>query len=100
MSLQSAEKIKLYLSHFLQNKKEPQKKDAELNLSALQLPENVSTVTLKTLTDGIIAPRLEEIYKLVSEEIEKSGFVNSIPSGLVITGGGAMTIGMLELGRK
>ncbi len=100
VSLQSAEKIKLHLSHFLQNKKEAQKKDADLNLTHLQLPENVSTVTLKSLTDGIIAPRLEEIYKLVEEEIEKSGFANSIPSGLVITGGGAMTVGSIELGRK
>ena len=100
VSLQSAEKIKLHLSQFLHSKKEPQKKDADLNLTSLNLPENVSSVTLKTLTDGIISPRLEEIYKLVSEEIEKSGFVNSIPSGLVVTGGGAMTVGMIELGRK
>lgn len=100
VSLQSAEKIKLHLSHHLQNKKETQKKDADLNLAHLQLPENISTVTLKSLTDGIIAPRLEEIYKLIEEELEKSGFANSVPSGLVITGGGAMTVGMIELGRR
>ncbi|OGK14722.1 cell division protein FtsA [Candidatus Roizmanbacteria bacterium RIFCSPHIGHO2_02_FULL_37_15] len=100
VSLQSAEKIKLHLSHHFSNKKEPGKKDAELNLISLHLPENVSSVTLKSLTDGIIAPRLEEIYKLVSDEIEKSGFSNSVPSGLVITGGGAMTVGMIEIGRR
>jgi len=101
VSLQSAEKIKLYLNHYLQNKKEtPHKKDTELNLAPLNLPENVSNLTLKNLTDGIIAPRLEEIYKLLEEEIEKSGFMNSIPSGLVITGGGAMTVGIIETGRR
>lgn len=100
VSLQSAEEIKLYLSHYLNNKKEPPKKDADLNLTQLHLPENVSSVTLKSLTDGIIAPRLEEIYNLLEQEIEKSGFANSVPSGLVITGGGALTIGMTELGRK
>ena len=69
-------------------------------MTSLHLPENVSAVTLKSLTDGIIAPRLEEIYKLLAEEVEKSGFTNSVPSGLVITGGGAITVGMIELGRK
>jgi len=100
VSLQSAEKIKLHLSHYINNKKEIQKKDADLNLTALNLPENVSSVTLKNLTDEIIAPRLEEIYKLVEEEIEKSGFSNSIPSGLVMTGGGSMTVGIIEIGRR
>lgn len=100
VSLQSAEKIKLHLSQHFTDKKEEQKKDADINLTSLHLPENLSSVTLKSLTDGIIAPRLEEIYKLIGEEIEKSGFSNSIPSGLVITGGGAMTVGMVEMGKK
>lgn len=100
VSLQSAEKIKLHLSNFLQDQKNPLKKDADVNLSKLNLPENVEAVTLKTLNDGIIMPRLEEIYKLIAAEIEKSGYSNSIPSGLVICGGGALTAGMVEMGRK
>lgn len=100
VSLQSAEKIKLHLNKYLHNKKDAQKKEEELNLSNLNLPENVSDVTLKTLTDGIIAPRLEEMYKLIFEEIERSTYTNSIPSGLVITGGGALTVGMIETGRR
>src|SRR3990167_9925064 len=100
VSLQSAEKIKLYLSHFLQDQKNPLKKDADVNLSKLNLPENVEAVTLKTLNDGIIMPRLEEIYKLIAAEIEASGYSNSIPSGLVISGGGALTAGLVEMGRK
>ena len=100
VSLQSAEKIKLHLSNFLQDQKNPLKKDADVNLSKLNLPENVEAVTLKTLNDGIIMPRLEEIYKLIAAEIEASGYSNSIPSGLVISGGGALTAGMVEMGRK
>ena len=100
VSLQSAEKIKLHLSNFLQDQKNPLKKDADVNLSKLNLPENVEAVTLKTLNDGIIMPRLEEIYKLIAAEIEASGYSNSIPSGLVICGGGALTAGMVEMGRK
>lgn len=97
VSLESAEKIKLYLSKNLNSNK---KKALQINLNELNLPENVTEVSLKTLVDGIIAPRLEEIFKLVFEEIEKSGFGQQIPSGLVITGGGALTVGMLETGKR
>ncbi|PIV10545.1 cell division protein FtsA [Candidatus Roizmanbacteria bacterium CG_4_10_14_0_2_um_filter_36_35] len=97
VSLDSAEKIKLYLSKNLDaNKKKP----PQINLNELNLEENVTEVSLKTLVDGIIAPRLEEIFKLIFEEIEKSEFGQQVPSGLVITGGGALTVGMLESGKR
>ncbi len=96
VSLDSAEKIKIFLSKSLKEKK----KTPQINLNELDLPENISEVSLKTLVDDIIAPRLEEIFKLIFEEIEKSGFGEQIPSGLVITGGGALTIGMLETGKR
>jgi len=96
VSLDSAEKIKIFLSKSLNGKK----KTSQINLNELDLPENISEVSLKTLVDDIIAPRLEEIFKLIFEEIEKSGFGEQIPSGLVITGGGALTIGMLETGKR
>jgi cell division protein FtsA len=102
VSLDSAEKIKVFLSKNLNDDSTSltKKKSPELNLKELDLPENVSEVSLKNLVDGIIAPRLEEIFKLIFEEIEKSGFGQQIPSGLVITGGGALTIGMLETGKR
>jgi len=96
VSLDSAEKIKLFLSKNLSSKK----KNPQINLNELHLEENVTEVSLKTLVDGIIAPRLEEIYKMIFEEIEKSGFGQQVPSGLVITGGGALTVGMLETGKR
>lgn len=96
VSLDSAEKIKIFLSKSLNGKK----KASQINLNELDLPENLTEVSLKTLVDGIIAPRLEEIFKLIFEEIEKSQLGQQIPSGLVITGGGALTIGMLETGKR
>jgi cell division protein FtsA len=96
VSLDSAEKIKIFLSKSLNGKK----KTTQINLNELDLPENISEVSLKTLVDGIVAPRLEEIFKLIFEEIEKSQLGQQIPSGLVITGGGALTIGMLETGKR
>ncbi len=100
VSLDSAEKIKLYLGKKISDPLFKQKKDAPLNLLELNLEEAVNEVTLKTLVDGIIAPRLEEIFKLIFDEIEKSGFGNTVPAGLVITGGGALTVGMLETGKR
>lgn len=99
VSLDSAEKIKLFLSKSY-NQSGVKKKIPQLNLNELQLPENITEVSLKTLVDGIIAPRLEEIFKLIFDEIEKSRFGQSIPSGLVVTGGGALTVGMLETRKK
>ncbi|GIW64851.1 MAG: cell division protein FtsA [Patescibacteria group bacterium] len=96
VSLDSAEKIKLYLSKNLTSKK----KATSLDFSSLNLPENITDISLPTLVDGIIAARLEEIYKLIFEEIEKSGFTQNIPSGLVITGGGALTVGIIEIGKR
>ena len=96
VSLDSAEKIKIFLSKSLNGKK----KVSQINLNELDLPENLTEVSLKTLVDGIVAPRLEEIFKLIFEEIEKSELGQQIPSGLVITGGGALTIGMLETGKR
>ena len=101
VSLDSAEKIKLHLSKNWDRKEEKSfKKDTQLNLNDLLLPENITEVSLKTLVDGIISPRLEEIFKLVFEEIDKSGYANSIPSGVVVTGGGALTVGLIDMGKK
>lgn len=103
VSLDSAEKIKIFLSKSLGKNTtftSEKKKTPQINLKELDLPEDLTEVSLKTLVDGIVAPRLEEIFKLIFEEIEKSGFGQQIPSGLVITGGGALTIGMLETGKR
>ncbi len=94
VSLDSAEKIKLFLS------KNVKKKLPKIDLSALKIPENISEVSSKTLIDEIINSRLYEIFKLIFEQIEKSGFATNVPSGLVITGGGSLTTGILETGKK
>lgn len=96
VSLDSAEKIKVYLSKNLNSKK----KSLQLDFSSLNLSESITDVSLSTLVDGIISARIEEIYKMIFEEIEKSGFGQNIPAGLVITGGGSLTIGMIEIGKK
>lgn len=102
VSLESAEKIKLFLSkHARQIEATMKDKKAEqIDLKHAGVPESLQDVTPKTVLDGIMKPRVEEIYTYIGEEIEKSGYFKQIPSGLVITGGGALNIGMVEMGRK
>ncbi len=115
ISLESAEKIKLLL-----NKKEPEttfpsekisyfdkksvknKDEAhdEVDLSSLHLPEGLTKVSKKTLVEGIIRPRLNEIFTMVGLEIKKSGFGGLTPAGIVVTGGGAETMGILETAKR
>ncbi|NTU73624.1 hypothetical protein HGB07_05675, partial [Candidatus Roizmanbacteria bacterium] len=70
------------------------------DFAQLQLNEPIQDIAPKMVLDGIISPRIEEMYKFIGEEIEKSGFDKQIPSGLVITGGGSLTVGMVEMGKK
>lgn len=109
ISLESAEKIKLFLSHQANKRTvrpdiEEEKKEAktsdEIDLSALNLPEEVRKVSYKTLVDGIIRPRLNEIFTMVGIEIKKSGYGGQTPAGLVITGGGALTVGIKDAAKR
>jgi len=90
VSLEAAEKIKLALSAL--NETEPD--SDELDVKKLNLNEEVGKLSRKTLVEGIIRPRLNEIFTLVGEELKKSGFGGSTPAGVVVTGGGALTVGL------
>lgn len=54
----------------------------------------------KTLTEGIIRPRLNEIFALIGDVLGKSGAAGLTPAGLVVTGGGALTPGILESAKR
>jgi len=122
LSLEAAEKIKLALS---KSKKEPaqpakekvfkskakkradlknndkkQENDDELDLKQLGVAGEKRTVSRKTLSEGIIKPRLNEIFTMVGNEIKKSGAGGLTPSGVVICGGGALTVGIEKTARQ
>ncbi|OGY24219.1 MAG: hypothetical protein A2Y57_03145 [Candidatus Woykebacteria bacterium RBG_13_40_7b] len=107
-SLDTAEKIKLELSRINKKKEtayeseeeKKEKKDDTLDISKLSLTEDVGQLSKKTLVDGIIKPRLTEIFTLIGMEIKRAGFSGLLPSGLVITGGAAETVGMAEVGKE
>ena len=94
VSLETAEKIKLALSA----KKKKEESD-ELDLVALGVTE-VSKISKKTLLEGIIRPRLNEIFTMVRIELEREGLANRIPSGAIITGGGAETAGVIDSAKR
>ncbi|MBI2622748.1 MAG: cell division protein FtsA, partial [Candidatus Levybacteria bacterium] len=103
VSLESAEKIKLFLGAGSGESEAAEKtasRQDEIDLSELNLPEEVRKVSKKTLIDGIIRPRLNEIFTFVGLEIKKSGYGGQTPAGLVITGGGAKTIGTQESAKR
>lgn len=109
ISLESAEKIKLFLSQQSHRRvlrpeddteKTKEKLSDEIDLTPLNLPEEVRRVSYKTLVDGIIRPRMNEIFTMVGVEIKKSGYGGQTPAGLVITGGGAMTVGIKEAAKR
>jgi cell division protein FtsA len=108
ISLESADKIKLALSktpsvavELDANGEVVDKKDNDrLDLVGMGIDEDIRNVSKKTLTDGIIKPRLREILNMVKLEIQKSGYLGLTPSGVVLTGGGAQTYGFGELARQ
>ncbi len=111
VSLESAEKIKLMLSDIpktpilmtadkMLSKAKKDGEGDEIDVSGLGLPEEMRFLSRKTLVEGIIKPRLNEIFTMVGLEIKRSGFGGLMPSGVVITGGGSMTVGATESARR
>ncbi len=47
---------------------------------------------------GVIEPRVEEIFQLVHGVLRDSGYEEMLSSGIVLTGGGCVMPGMVELG--
>jgi cell division protein FtsA len=111
MSLQSAEKLKLHLSRTQQELPPPtgakaseiaklRKEFDTINLDKLGIKEEPATASRKALIEGIIRPRLVEIFSLVSAELKQAELLPLVPAGLVIAGGGAETVSILEVARR
>ena len=109
ISLESSEKIKIFLSNTQKKPKierlgetfERETRNAdEIDLGSLGLPEDLRKVSNKTLVDGIIRPRLNEIFAMIGIEIKRSGYAGQTPAGIVITGGGALTVGITDSAKR
>ncbi len=96
VSLETAEKIKIALSG--KKRKDVDESD-EMDLSALGVTE-IKKISKKTLLEGIIRPRLNEIFTMVRIELEKESLSSRIPAGAIITGGGAETAGVIDSAKR
>jgi cell division protein FtsA len=96
VSIETAEKIKLSLSSA--------KKDATAKSDVIEVVDSdskdIKKVSRRTLTEGIIRPRLNELFTMIRLDLEKNGLINKVPSGAVITGGGALTVGVTDSAKR
>jgi cell division protein FtsA len=94
LNIQDAEKVKLKLAKIYDNKKFTD----EIDLSHFGVSTtNSNKISVQTTINGIIKPRLEELFSLIKEKIEESGYSKNIPAGIVLTGGGALTVNAKEI---
>ncbi len=49
---------------------------------------------------SIIEPRMQELFELVKEELEKAGCWGKIPAGIVVSGGGSQLVGCAEVAEQ
>lgn len=110
VSLASAEKIKLYLSSLppespapvgetRDQRRERLKRDDEIDGRTIGV-EDAGTLSRKLLVENIMVPRLREIFSMVGKELEKEKLYTLVPAGVVITGGGAATAGIVEICKR
>lgn len=73
-------------------------KKKEIDLSEFSDVEE-GKVSMKQVTE-IIEARVEEIFNLVNEELEKIERIGLLPAGIVFTGGGSKLPGIIEYAKK
>ncbi len=107
LSLDSAEIIKrnlapeAHIAKVLDPKNLSSKKQAdEIDLHKLGLKDAPRKISRKAVVEGIVRPRLNEIFELIKTELIKAGMGGKTPAGLVLTGGGALTYGLSDTARK
>lgn len=112
INMDSAEKIKLYLSdHGLheirpiagESKEELNKRRKKadlLDVEQLGVHDSDGKLSKRTLINGIMEPRIAEIMKMIAEKLDKRNLLSQIPAGLVFTGGGAETVSLIDIAKK
>ncbi len=101
ISVDSAEKIKHFVSRPKHERDEDEVKDSdEIDLLKLGISEDVKKVSRKTIIEGIIRPRLNEIFTMVGQVLKRSGYDGKTPAGAVLTGGGSLIVNCTEACRR
>lgn len=101
VSLDSAEKIKLALGIAASKDKDfLYSGEDDLDLETLGIEETERKISKKTVVDGIMRPRLNEIFNMVAGNLSTSGVAGRTPSGIVVTGGAAQTLGAIDAAKR
>lgn len=111
--MDDAEKLKLYLTEEGFERVLPVSGETKVELAKRRKKEDSidpdqvgiqyqGALSKKTLVNGIMEPRIREIFNLVMEELDKAGLLDEakVPAGLVLTGGGALTLGLVEIAKR
>lgn len=93
--IETAEKVKL---EFGASDTKSISKDQEIDLSKLDPTEEQNTT--RGYVVEIIEARLEEIFSMVYGELKKIARDGKLPSGVVLTGGGANLPGIVDFAKK
>ncbi len=91
-SVEQAEQLKLVYGSALTSLVDPDDM-MEVAGAAGRAPRTIS----RNVLGSIIEPRIEEILSLVSREIKKANPPDTLAAGVVLTGGGALLPGIVEL---
>jgi cell division protein FtsA len=67
------------------------------SVHVMQLGQTVQRPMQRMVLCEIIESRMREIAQMVRQQIEKNGFLPTLPGGIVLTGGGAQMPGTVEL---
>lgn len=112
VSLDTAEKIKIDLSnkkiktltpHAGESKADfsrRKKMQDEVKVSDYDHSDSDEILSHKTITEGIMLPRMQEIFGLVGDVLKEQGLLKDIPAGVVICGGGALTLHIAEVAKR
>jgi cell division protein FtsA len=112
LSLDSAEKIKIALSHddafnikpisgeTKEEFKKRQKLEDQLDLQKLGIPENQESLSKRAIAEGIMMPRMKEMFSLIAKDLQRQHLLSLVPAGVVLSGGGADTAGITEVARR
>lgn len=107
VSLDTAEAIKRNLepdgstSKVLDPKNPQSKKQAdEIDLHKLGLKDAPRKISRKAVVEGIIRPRMNELFELIKGELIKASVGGKTPAGIVLTGGGSLTYQITESAKR
>ncbi|TXH03716.1 MAG: cell division protein FtsA [Candidatus Moraniibacteriota bacterium] len=107
VSLDTAEAIKRNLepdstyTKVLDPKNPQSKKQAdEIDLHKLGLKDAPRKISRKAVVEGIMRPRISELFELIKAQLIKASMGGKTPAGIVLTGGGALTYQIADAAKR